>query len=299
MSATWPQELPGITAIVVCRDEAAKLGPCLESLAWCDQRIVVDLGSRDESYDTARELADIVLTHPFTPIVEPARVVAASYARNDWLLLVDPDERFPEALVNDIAAALRTPPGAEAGAFRLPWQFYFKGEQLDGTVWGGPSRFKRFLVHRRRCELRPLSHRQAVVHTGGEQTLLPTEHNHVYHDWSDSYASLIERHLRYISREGEGLFASGERFTPRRLLVEPVLGFKRSLVDFAGWRLGLRGLALSMIYGAWLAGSAISLLFHQIRVSKPFSSDRSPGLPRVRFSPRLEEQNPDLKRRAA
>ncbi len=268
MIFNWPHDLPKITAIVVCRNEATKLSLCLKSLAWCDQRIVVDLGSHDRSYDVAREHADIVLTHPFTPIVEPARVMAASYSRNDWLLMVDPDEQFPEGLVSDIAAMLRTPSGAAAGAIRLPWQFYFKGKRLDGTVWGGPNRFKRFLVHRQRCNLQPLSHRQVMIHTGDELTITPTELNHVHHDWSDSYLSLIERHLRYISREGEGLFASGERFSVRRLLVEPINGFKRSIIDFAGWRLGFRGLILSSIYATWLAGSALSLFVHQIRVKK-------------------------------
>lgn len=268
MIFSWSHDLPKITAIVVCRNEATKLGLCLKSLAWCDQRIVVDLGSHDRSYDVAREQADVVLTHPFTPIVEPARVMAASYSRNDWLLLVDPDEQFPEGLVSDIAAMLRDPSGAAAGAIRLPWQFFFKGKRLDGTVWGGPNRFKRFLVHRQRCNLQPLSHRQVMIHTGNELTITPTEHNHVHHDWSDSYRSLIERHLRYISREGEGLFACGERFSLRRLLVDPMSGFKRSMIDFAGWRLGLRGLMLSSIYAAWLAGSALSLLAHQLRAKK-------------------------------
>jgi hypothetical protein len=190
--------------------------------------------------------------------------MAAGHARNDWLLLVDPDERFPEALVGDIQAAMAAHPGA--AAFRLPWQFYFKGRRLDGTVWGGPNRFKRFLVHRQRCELQPLNHRQAQVIEGGEFTIAPTDDNHVYHDWSASYASLIERHFRYLSREGEGLYATGARFSPRRLFLVPAQGFKRSLVDHAGWRIGPRGVVLSAIYAGWLAGSAVSLLMHQLGV---------------------------------
>ena len=37
----------GVACAVVCQDEAAQIGPCLDSVAWCDEVVVVDGGSRD------------------------------------------------------------------------------------------------------------------------------------------------------------------------------------------------------------------------------------------------------------
>jgi glycosyltransferase involved in cell wall biosynthesis len=34
--------IPRLSAIVITRNEAANIGECLDSLAFCDERIVVD-----------------------------------------------------------------------------------------------------------------------------------------------------------------------------------------------------------------------------------------------------------------
>ena len=47
--------MPQLSAIVITRDEAANIGECLDSLAFCDERIVVDCGSTDSTVDIARE----------------------------------------------------------------------------------------------------------------------------------------------------------------------------------------------------------------------------------------------------
>ena len=47
--------MPQLSAIVITRNEAANIGECLDSLAFCDERIVVDCGSTDLTVDIARE----------------------------------------------------------------------------------------------------------------------------------------------------------------------------------------------------------------------------------------------------
>ena len=98
---------PSITAIVVCRNEAAHLRACLPRLRWVDELIVIDLGSTDHSRGIAEHWADTVYDHPPSPIVEPVRMFAAERATHDWLLFVDPDERYPRALADDARRADR------------------------------------------------------------------------------------------------------------------------------------------------------------------------------------------------
>jgi len=47
--------MPLLSAIVITRNEAANIGECLDSLAFCDERIVVDCGSTDGTAEVARE----------------------------------------------------------------------------------------------------------------------------------------------------------------------------------------------------------------------------------------------------
>jgi len=45
--------VPQLTAVVITRNEAANIGDCLDSVAFCDERIVVDCGSSDGTVDIA------------------------------------------------------------------------------------------------------------------------------------------------------------------------------------------------------------------------------------------------------
>ena len=45
--------MPQLTAVVITRNEAANIGDCLDSVAFCDERIVVDCGSSDGTVDIA------------------------------------------------------------------------------------------------------------------------------------------------------------------------------------------------------------------------------------------------------
>ncbi|MAE62529.1 MAG: hypothetical protein CMJ49_14375 [Planctomycetaceae bacterium] len=202
------------------------------------------------------------MDHAGSPIVEPVRCFAAAHARHDWLLFVDPDERAPAGLAAALDEVVR---GDEtAGAVRLPWQFYFRGRALRGTVWGSENRTKRFVVHRGRCELRPLNHRSAAVREGyRELTLDRTAQSTVVHHWSKGFCDLLEKHVRYVRHEGEALYAEGHRFGLRLAVGRPVREMRRSLVDHGGWRLGWTGVVFSVFYGVYLAACAGSLLAYQ------------------------------------
>jgi hypothetical protein len=248
---------PRITAVVVSHNEAGKLRTCLPRLRWCDQLIVVNLASTDDTATVASQHADLVLDHPHCPIVEPVRCFAAEHATSPWLLFVDPDELVPAVLIDDIRQAVHDHPAS--GIIRLPWQFYFKGRRLDGTVWGGAHRSKRFLVHRFRCELNGLSQRGCELLPGFVETsVLPRPGNHIRHEWIDSWHQLFEKHIRLAWHEGPALAERGQRCEWRTLLVEPIKAFKYSLIDREGWREGRRGLMLSVVYSGYLALAAVS-----------------------------------------
>ena len=264
---------PPITAIVVCRNEADHLRQCLPTLRWCEELIVVDLQSHDDSPVVAAEYADRVLRHPPSPIVEPVRCFAARHASYDWLLIVDPDERLSPALPDAIRQCIVS--GRTIGAVRVPWRFHFKGEALTGTIWGKPNHSKRIVVHRRRCALQPINHRTSRLLEGFEEaTVESAGDNDLVHDWSRSYIDLAAKHWRYAAWEGEALYASGHRFGVGMVTRRPLRELTRSLIDDRGWRCGVRGIILSTIYGLYIWACGWSLLMHQMRRARTTPGDQ-------------------------
>ena len=93
---------PGISACVVCRNEADRIRPCLESRQWVDEVIVMDLHSSDDSAQIARAHGALVIGREPLPIVEPLRNEIAARARHDWILALDPDERVTPGLAAEL-----------------------------------------------------------------------------------------------------------------------------------------------------------------------------------------------------
>ncbi len=259
---------PPVTAIVIYRNERHHLGRCLRALRWCNELIAVDMQSSDGSREIAQELADRVLSVSQCPIAEPTRVAAAKLARNDWVLLVDPDEVIPESLSDDIRKTLAEYP--DAGAISLPMWFYFKGKRLTGTVWGTLTHKLR-LIHRDRCELLPLCNRISRLLPGEREVRIEHDNdNHMRHYWSDSYLDLLHKHfVRYAHTEAAAMVAQGKRFSLRTALIEPLAEFKKTFKDFDGWRIGLHGWILSAIYGGYCLLSGWFTGYYQLRGAPP------------------------------
>ena len=61
------------SAVMVARNEEALIERCLESVAWCDERIVVDMDSADRTRERAARLATKIVDHEWIPYMEWAR----------------------------------------------------------------------------------------------------------------------------------------------------------------------------------------------------------------------------------
>ena len=259
---------PPVTAIVIYRNEKRHLERCLRALRWCNELIAVDMESSDGSREIAQDLADRVLSVPQCPIAEPTRVAAARLAKNDWVLLVDPDEVIPPTLSDDIRAALAANPNA--GAFSLPMWFYFKSKRLTGTVWGTLT-FKQRLIHRKRCDLLPLCNRISQIKPGEQDVRIQHDgDNHMQHYWSDSYLDLLHKHfVRYSHTEAAAMVAQGKLFNLKLGFIAPFVELRRTLKDFDGWRIGFRGWALSGIYFGYVLASHWLTLYYQWKGAPP------------------------------
>lgn len=286
---TRPGSIPPhapVTAIVIYRNEKRHLERCLRALRWCNELIAVDMQSSDGSREMAQALADRVLSVPHCPIAEPTRVAAAKLARNDWVLLVDPDEVIPPTLADDIRRMLAEHP--DAGAISLPMWFYFKGQQLTGTVWGTLT-FKQRLIHRRRCDLLPLCNRLSQLRPGEIDIRIAHDgDNHMQHYWSDSYPDLLHKHfVRYAHTEAAAMVAQGYRFTLRSACITPLIELKKTLKDFDGWRIGLHGWLLSAIYFGYVLASHWLTPYYQRRgaLAQRPKSHQLPTLTDITSSP--------------
>jgi glycosyltransferase involved in cell wall biosynthesis len=147
--------VPTLSAVIITKNEAANIVDCLAGLAFCDEIIVVDSGSTDDTIALAQGKGAQVVHHDFEGFGRQFNY-AASLATKDWVLSVDADERISPALADEIKAAISR---GDADGYELPRLSYFCGRPMRHSGWypdyvlrlwkRGRARWNDVLVHPR------------------------------------------------------------------------------------------------------------------------------------------------------
>ena len=91
----------GLSACIITLNEADRIDACLDSLAFCDELIVVDSGSTDDTRERAAAHGARVLVRTFDGY-RSQKAYAVGLAAHDWVLCLDADERVTPALRAEI-----------------------------------------------------------------------------------------------------------------------------------------------------------------------------------------------------
>lgn len=98
-----------LSAIVIAKNEEARIDRCISSLSFADEIIVVDNGSTDRTKEIARKKgADVVEAkglHDFAKL----RNTGKEKAHGDWFLYIDADEVVTPQLAKEIQNVTRPP----------------------------------------------------------------------------------------------------------------------------------------------------------------------------------------------
>jgi glycosyltransferase involved in cell wall biosynthesis len=123
---------PKLSAIIITHNEAANLPDCLASLSFCDDIVVVDHASRDDTAALAERAGARVVHAASFAGFGPQKQIALDHAHGDWVLSIDADERVPEALAREIREAIGS---GRHGGYRINRKAYFLGRYLSHGGW--------------------------------------------------------------------------------------------------------------------------------------------------------------------
>lgn len=250
-----------ISAIVVGRNEARKLGKCLASLHFCDEILYADLNSDDDSVAVAQSYGCRIYRYKtYGPSCEYAQADLIHEIKNDWLIMLDPDEVLDPQLTGEILTLLPeisyNPAIAEV---LVPWQFYFGKKQLKGTVWGYKKE-KGILVNRKGFEILPVTHYGRRLKAGHQAYQIKRKGmNVLHHYWMENMDAFVAKHVKYLKDEGRDRYNLGQRISLPRLIFMFFSQFYVCYIRTAGYKDGLTGLFLSGFWTWYIARSNIGL----------------------------------------
>jgi len=254
------------SAAVVTFNDDRHLEKCLAALSFCDELIVVDLGSKDQSVQIAAEFGARIIQHEWVPAVEYVRQFAVNQAKHLWIVFMDPDMIFPTHLIPTIRAKIQQDPSL--GMIGIPCRNYFLGKPVKHGRWGGNVAYPA-VFHKDAMEIRSVAHRGFRVRPGFNRiTLRGTEADVIKHYWVDSLDHLYQKHSRYIPLEGPARYVDGERFSYWWLLFGVPWAVFSSLFLRRGFLDGRMGVYLSFFNGWWTWKYLLSLRDHQRKLEK-------------------------------
>jgi glycosyltransferase involved in cell wall biosynthesis len=221
-----------LTALVLAQDEEEDLPGCLASLSFCDERLVIDGGSRDRTVALARAAGARVVENPW-PGHGAQYQFGLGEAQGEYVLVVDADEVVDAELAAAVRRVLAEPAPKKVG-YRIRVANHFQGRELR---FGGLGRDYHTRLFRRAGASYPDRIHSGVRLEGPLGTLEGTLQHQSYRDLSE----YLTKTNRYTSIVAADRFARGERFHPLRAALRLPWGFFRRFVLQLGFLDGYPG----------------------------------------------------------
>jgi glycosyltransferase involved in cell wall biosynthesis len=187
-----------VSVLVPTLDEELNLPECLDSIAWADEVFVVDSYSCDRTLEIARARGAEVVQHHFESYSRQKNWSLETLPfRNEWVLIVDADERVTSALRCEIERIL---PSSPCDGYYLNRRFIFLGTWIRHAGWY-PSWNLRLFRH----ALGRYDNREVHEHLVLNGRVGYLQNDLLHHD-RRTLEAFIARHNRYSTLEAAARF---------------------------------------------------------------------------------------------
>ena len=221
-----------LSVVIITRDAHAVLAPCIASVGFADEVVVLDSGSDDGTMELARSLGARVVEGDW-PGFGRQKQKAVNLARHDLVLCLDADERVSAELRQAIEAVLAAP-GA-AGVWRMARANRFMGRTLRHGE-GYPDWSVRLFHRARACWSDDPVHEKVLT-----DVAVGTLKGDLIHDSADSLEAYLAKQNRYTTLQAQQLFERGERAGVARIALSPLVRFVKFYFFRRGFLDGLPG----------------------------------------------------------
>lgn len=114
-----------LSVVVLAKNEEKNIGNCLKSLTFCDEMIVIDDNSQDETINIAKQFKAKIFTHSLDNNFANQRNFGLQKAQSEWVLFLDADEIVSDTLAAEILDLKSKTPDVDG--------FYVR--RID-SIWG-------------------------------------------------------------------------------------------------------------------------------------------------------------------
>jgi len=231
-----------IAAVILTKNEAAKIRCCLEAIRWVDEIIVVDGESTDGTPDLCRAAGARVIVHPFGGDFGEERNLGNQQATSDWILQLDADDLVTDEFRRAAERILQQ--GSPHAAYRFRRTNCFLGHWMRHGGW---DHYSLHFFRRGKARYRGRVHHELLVEGTIGTLNAPIEHYPF-----DSLEQFLDRQNRYTTLEAQELFdlhgPASEQELRYQIMIRPLKLFWKMYVKKLGCLEGMYGLIFSGLF---------------------------------------------------
>ena len=225
-----------ISVVIIVKDGAKTIKRTLDSLESFNDIIVYDNGSTDKTLDIVESYKNVNLIKGDFFGFGPTKNKAASYAKNDWILILDSDEVIDQVLLENlkkIKLDINT-------VYMLNFNAYYKNTQVKYCGWSG-QKIKR-IYNKKFTKFNDNMVHENIIDKGFKIDYIKGNVEHYSYSSISQFIVKLDRYSTLFAEENKGKRKS----SPLQAFFNALYSFFKSYIIKKGFLDGYIGLIVSV-----------------------------------------------------
>lgn len=227
-----------LSVVISAWNEEDKLGRCLKSVAWADERIVVDNSSTDGTAEVAKTHGATIFWRPNNPMLNVNKNFGFTKATGDWILNLDADEEVTPQLAKEIKTAV----SKDVVGYWIPRKNIIFGRWIEHGLWWPDKQLRLFQAGRGRF---PCRHVHEYLEVEGPTGELYEPYVHYNYETVSQFIRKMD--TIYSESEVQKLVRTNYQLSWYDAIRFPVSDFVKIFFAQEGYKDGLHGLVLAAL----------------------------------------------------
>lgn len=229
-----------VSAVMIVKNGARTIRRTLESLKELDDVVVYDNGSVDETLSIAREYPNVHLIEGTFDGFGTTKNRAASFAKYDWLLIIDSDEVVDEELLH----ALKTKTLDPKSIYIVNFLAYYKEIQIKHCGWNNQK--IRRLYNKTVTRFNDNAVHENIIDEGMKKEAIEGNMKHYSYMSISDFIVKLDRYSTLFANDNVGKKSS----SPAKAFFNGLYSFFRTYILKRGFLDGYAGLIISFSHMA-------------------------------------------------
>ena len=231
--------LNNISVVIIVKDGGKTINATLSALSQFSDVVVYDNGSTDDTIEIANKFHNVNLIQGDFTGFGPTKNKATTYAKNDWILILDSDEVADDEFVNH----LKFQHLDDQSVYMVNMVSYYKDIKIKYSGWNNEKHVR--LYNRKLTQYNNNYVHEDIEIEGFEVVLLQGDIQHYsYHDIHDFIVKL-DRYSTLFAQQNPNKYSS-----PLKAILNAGFSFFKTYILKRGFLDGYVGLVIAFSHMA-------------------------------------------------